>query len=407
MNSKLISSYFSLSIHRLFFIFFGLIFWFLLDLSYQIFVHMNFNMSWFSLNITSKYWEALVLYVILLCSAPKIFNKPSDFFMNILLFLYIAPLLIFYGLADQQRSYLYIVLMGYVIIDIIKKRKLFYFPFFKYGASIVFFLLICGATLTTIFYVLSLKTLYLNLNFNEIYKFRELSREIIDFGVMGYLNTWAFKVFGPFLLTLALYKKQYLWVIAITLLFIFWFAVNNHKIVLLIPAVIIFFFLFFSKFKFLSIVPLLLIIIISICLLSYYIIDDLWLSSLFIRRALFVPSFLTFVYYEFFSTYGFIYWSDSILSRFIDYPYHLNPPKLIGSYLGDEAHANNSFLSTGYMHLGALGIIVYSVLVGFLFKIIDSISNRGKWHTSCRKRRYGIFYFSRRKYCCYKCNQYF
>ena len=29
------------------------------------------------------------------------------------------------------------------------------------------------------------------------------------------------------------------------------------------------------------------------------------------------------------------------------------------------------------MHLGALGIIVYSVLVGFLFKIIDSISNRG------------------------------
>jgi hypothetical protein len=138
MKSKLITSYFTSTIQRLFFIFSGLIFWLLLDLSYQIFIHVNYNNSWFPLSMIGKYWEALLLYVILLCSAPKIFDKPSDFFMNILLFVYIASLLMFYGLADQQRSYLYIVLMGYVIIDLVKKGKPFSFTVFKHGARIAF-----------------------------------------------------------------------------------------------------------------------------------------------------------------------------------------------------------------------------------------------------------------------------
>ena len=381
MKSKLISSYFSLTIHRLFFIFSGLIFWLLLDLSYQIFVHVNYDKSSFSLNITSKYWEALLLYVILLCSVPKIFNKPSDFFMNIFLFGYITPLLVFYGLADQQRSHLYIVLMGYFIIDIVKRGKLFSIPLIKskYMSTIVFFLLISGALLTTVWFIINLKNLDLNFNFDEVYHFRHKSVEIINFGAMGYINNWAYYVFGQILLIFALSKRQYFWVIVIMLLYVFWFTVSNHKIVLFIPVFTIIFFLFFFKNKFLIILPLILTINISICLLTYYIADVLWISDLFIRRALFIPSFLTFTYYEFFFTHQFIYWSDSILSRFIDYPYHLDPPKLIGNYLGfnNDVSANNSFLSTGYMHLGVLGIIIYSALVGLLFKIIDSIGNRG------------------------------
>ena len=104
--------------------------------------------------------------------------------------------------------------------------------------------------------------------------------------------------------------------------------------------------------------------------------DILW-GSLFIRRVFFVTSFLTFTYYEFFSLHEFVYWSSSITSSFIDYPYELNPAEVIGAYIGTDAHANNSFLSTGYMHAGILGIIFYGILVGLLLRLIDSLSHKG------------------------------
>lgn len=70
------------------------------------------------------------------------------------------------------------------------------------------------------------------------------------------------------------------------------------------------------------------------------------------------------------------HWSSSITASFVDYPYELNPAKLIGSYLGTDSHANNSFLSTGYMHAGIPGVILYGILVGLLFRLIDSLSNK-------------------------------
>ena len=119
MSYKLIIFPFSLVTHKLFYIFSGLIFWLLLDFGYRFFVSEFYSVR-FYLNLTSKYYEALLIYIILLCITPRIFNKPSDFFMNIFLFGFITPLLLFYGLADQNRGYLYIVLLGYVIINFIE-----------------------------------------------------------------------------------------------------------------------------------------------------------------------------------------------------------------------------------------------------------------------------------------------
>ena len=56
-----------------------------------------------------------------------------------------------------------------------------------------------------------------------------------------------------------------------------------------------------------------------------------------------------------------VYWSGSITNLFINYPYKMNPALLIGNYLAVlGSSANNSFLSTGYMHAGIWGIIFYS-----------------------------------------------
>jgi hypothetical protein len=83
------------------------------------------------------------------------------------------------------------------------------------------------------------------------------------------------------------------------------------------------------------------------------------------------------VYYEFFSQNQWVFWSNSFASQFINYPYDLNPAQLIGSYMGTGSHANNSFLATGYMHAGTAGIVAYSIFVGFLFRVIDSLAHKG------------------------------
>ena len=103
----------------------GLLLWLALDLGYRFYVNPIHAYSGFYLNISwVKYIEGLFLYILLLIIAPRRLRRPSDYFMNFLLFGLIAPLLLFYGLSDQSRAYLYVVLLGYVIIDWFRRGRL-------------------------------------------------------------------------------------------------------------------------------------------------------------------------------------------------------------------------------------------------------------------------------------------
>jgi hypothetical protein len=138
-----------------------------------------------------------------------------------------------------------------------------------------------------------------------------------------------------------------------------------------------FLWVWFRYSKALALVPLAMSIVVIISMYFYFCWDDVIWGSLFVRRIFFIPAQLTFTYYEFFSSNQFVFWSNSFLSGFFDYPYDRNTALLIGDYMGGESSANNSFLSTGYMHAGIFGVIIYGVLVGLLFKIIDSIARDG------------------------------
>ena len=53
------------------------------------------------------------------------------------------------------------------------------------------------------------------------------------------------------------------------------------------------------------------------------------------------------------------------------------PAQLIGQHIGTDSHANNSFLSTGFAHAGIVGITIYSILVGLMFRLLDSVAVKG------------------------------
>lgn len=361
------------------FIVIAMVFRGLLDLVYLLFINPVFSYSGFFLDVCLlKYIESWLVLVLLVAMFPKKLSKPSDFLMTFIFFSLLVPLLAFYALSNASRDGLYVVLVSMVLIVVFRSGKPFFIPLFTAGPIIAYSILSIGIFAVTVLMIKSGGLAFFNLNLMRVYEFRSDVGEVINRGVMGYLNVWAQKVFGPIVLAVALWKKKYSLALAVFGLHVLWFGISSQKSVLFYPLVIFFLWFGFQRSRALALVPLGMSILILMGFLSYLFFSDIILGSLFIRRVFFLPSLLAFAYYDFFSQNQLVYWSNSITSSFIQYPYNLKPPELICSYaLGKECHANVSFLSTGYMHAGILGTIIYGILVGLIFRCIDSLANKG------------------------------
>jgi hypothetical protein len=356
----------------------GMIFRLVLERAYTDFVvpwyeGVGFTMS----DNLDKYAESWVLYVGLLLLIPAKTRKPSDFLICLTFFAYLAPLLIFYGLADKSRWALYCVIAQYAIVNLVRVRRPVRVPVVKNGPAIALWVSITGVVVATTWLVASGGLANFNLNLDAVYEFREDANSAINVGVWSYIIVWASAVCGPLLLMQALRDKQRTLALGIVLLHVFWFGVSSQKAVLFFPALVLFLNAFFKRSCALSMIPAGMSLVVIISLLSYYATESLFLSGMFVRRVFFIPSHLTFTYFEFFEQNPFVYWSNSFLSSFITYPYDESVPLLIGNYLGEQnAWANNSFFSTGYMHAGYLGVAIYGLVAGALLKVIDSLVSR-------------------------------
>lgn len=355
------------------FIFSAILFKIILEYTYVNFVNFIYAYLGFDLDVSFiKYLESWIIYLLFLSFTPHILKKTSDFVINILFFSYLSPLLVFYSLTNATREYLYIVLLGILIIFLFRQGKKIKVSNIKNGHIYAYILCILGVLSVCLWLVFSGGLNFFNLNLARVYDFRSDVGSAINLGLMGYLNIWAFKVFGPFLLIIFLSSRMYFFASLIFLLHFFWFGVSSNKAVIFYPFIILFVFIWFKNNKGLSLIPISFILIIFFSYLFYIIFDNNLFGSLFIRRLFFVPSFLTYTYYDFFSNEQYIFWSNSVTSAFIDYPYNLSPPKLIGEYLGTQSNANNSFLSTGFMHAGILGIVFYAIIFALVLRLYDS-----------------------------------
>lgn len=359
------------------FLYSAIFFRIVLDIGYIEIVSPTFSSIGFMLDINvGKYFESWVLYITLIIAFPRRLNKASDYLMAYMLFSFLTPLLVFYGLSNATREYLYSVLLAVTFITVFRTGRPLNLPAIKGSRFLAHLIIGIGVVFVTGWMIYSGGLSFFNLDFSKVYDLRRDVGNLINEGLMAYLNVWAYNVFGPVLLTLALWKKNYVLAAIVIGLHVVWFGISSHKGVLFYPFVIIFIWFWFGKFRGLAIIPLGMAGVVVFSSLAFIVFDETWLSSLFLYRVFFVPPFLTFTYFEFFSINPFVYWSESILSKFIDYPYDLGTAELIGRHLENGYFANNSFLSTGYMHAGHPGMIFYGVLAGLLFRLIDSVSTK-------------------------------
>jgi hypothetical protein len=104
------------------------------------------------------------------------------------------------------------------------------------------------------------------------------------------------------------------------------------------------------------------------------------LPSILLRRSFFVPAHLNYIYFEYFSDHEYLYWSNSVLKFFFDYPYDISATHVIGRYLGNsEMAANTGIFGSGYMHFGIIGIFIYVFIVSLLINLINQFNSLPIW----------------------------
>lgn len=351
-----------------------LVFRFALEFGYVFFVNPMYSYAGFvSEPSWVKYVESWCLLLVTMLFVPWRLVRLSDCFIVLAYTGLIIPLLSLYALADHARWIVYAVLLQFFLVLLFRRGHLIHLSPVKGGFTIAVWLSMALIAGLSVWYVASGGIAYMNFDLSRVYDFRREAGEVIAPGIFAYVNPWVWKIFGPLLLAVAIWKRWW-WVAAFVLMsHAFWFSVANHKSILFYPVVILAISYWFRRSDGLSVLTLGFAIVVVTATIVFLVSGDALAASLFVRRLFFVTANNTFDYYYFFSENAKVWWSSSSVSMgLVQQVYELNPPDLIGEWRGTGSHVNNSFLSTGYMHGGWWGLIVYGIIGGLVFRLVDS-----------------------------------
>lgn len=361
----------TIAAHTYFLILFG---------AYVFFVNPLFEYAGFALAAdVFKLLEVTAIYSFLICVLRTRVTYPSDVFSALLVFIAAAPLLIFYATNTVDRLHLYTIILPIIAIILASTTR----PKISIStiklSTLTLFLSYLTLILVVGYFVGNGLLRNFNLDFDLVYEFRQEIEEQSSSRLFAYIQVWSAKVLGPFLLAIALYRRSVVGITSVICFHAFLFGVSSHKSVLFYPLVVVGIWFWLSRSSAVSyFVWLLSLVVLSSTVWSVFT-ESLYPATYIIRRVLFVPAQLNFSYLEYFSINGFVWWSNSVLSAFIEYPFDQNYTLLIGEFTGSGAFANNMFLATGYMHAGIFGVFLYSLIFSFTLRFIDSVAGASRW----------------------------
>ncbi len=226
---------------------------------------------------------------------------------------------------------------------------------------------------------------YKNLLLLEVYETRALMTAKVNNLYTNYAYSWFSKVLIPALFVFGVYFRNRFTIIISSIFLIFLFLCGAHKTVFVgfIMVLILYKFDYQKKANYLI---KFIIVLGIISLVASLIFNNDFLMRMTIRRTMFLPALLDILYFDFFDS-NHLYWSQSFLSGFFEYPYQYQHYYVIGdTYFNSKVWAaNNGIISDGFMNFGILGVIINSIIVGFYFSFLNQLNISGKF--------FGIFFF--------------
>ena len=176
----------------------------------------------------------------------------------------------------------------------------------------------------------------------------------------------------------SLTKKIFLTFLLIVL-YIGIFGLTSHKFFLFIIFMLVILYVLAEKYKDISFTSIVLFIAFLTGMYFWDTDSGFITKSLLVRRLIMIPAQINYDYYHFFSHNPFVFFTDSKFLPFkylLTFSYDLDVPHLIGReiYGHPDMSANTSWIGNGYAHAGFIGMVIYAVIIGIIFKYLDYLA---------------------------------
>lgn len=353
----------------------------MLEVSYKLIINPIYGYSGFILDLNFlKLFESYIFLIPIFLFLPRGQEKISTIGLKLLFLLIIVPTLSIYALTNAPRPYLYFFLISFCVtiltvkifptIKVRKMRNSNMALFFILGmiSFFVYIVLIKYNGLPTI-KALLLSTVY------------EIRREV-SWGpsIMGYLVPWQANIVNCFLIGFTWYKRRYFAFLLVLGLQLLLFLICAHKSFLLNPFLVIFLIYAVQKKRLMTISFTFLIIFILFSAALHKLQFTDIPTSMFLRRAIFMPAKISFDYYDFFSRNEKTHLSQSKVGLgLFENPYEdydMSTANMMGMvYLNNpECNMNTGYMGDAYMNFGVGGMLIFSSILGLIFVLADSFT---------------------------------
>ncbi|MDY4747318.1 MAG: hypothetical protein SO251_00790 [Candidatus Fimisoma sp.] len=331
-------------------------------------------------------WKVLLSTVIIInifIRVDQFKREPSILLFNLFFYVTIIPISVIYGCCNMNSAYYFIIIIGTSIclmiinkshiaeinrVNSIKESGVIipYIGIFTVGILLCVMLYHFGLPSTDAF------------NFSKVYDIR-LHGDYIDNKIFNYLFNWSTAVILPMLIARELTLKRHFFVfiyIAVTVIFYLYTA--SKAIIFMIPVIVGIYFL--SKTKQVNYWFTLIFNagIIGVSLLALT--DKYLLYSYFVRRAMLLPAYLKFLYYDFFTIHDKIGLAGTLWGSAAGYPfpYENGLGVEISKYFfnNDIMNSNTGFLAEGYYRGGYIGVLCVMALFAVILKQVDRLTER-------------------------------
>ncbi len=324
-------------------------------------------------------WLAATLVAV---AMPRWLNRPSAVILWIIFVITVVPAIFMAPYVDllntgQALTLILVLALVYTLVALGTRRRK---PFTAFRVQVspgVFWLIIAVFSLVT--YVLLAVTVGLSLHFVsilDVYSVRAgyVSRLSND-AVLSYLVQAQSTVVNPLIIANGIQTRRWILVAIGILGQALIFSDTGYKTVLFsVPALILFAVLYFRRPE-----PRASILLFgaTFVIAVAAAIDGLqhsaiW-TSLFSRRFLLTPGMLTSAYVSFFQSHPQTHLSYSILSRWVQYPYQLKPPNVIGEWLANAPTTamNANLFADGFENFGWFGLVGAGAVLLIYIRALD------------------------------------
>lgn len=328
---------------------------------------IELNISYIKL-IEFLSYHALITYLF-------IYNKRHSFILfNFIFYCFvIAPIYCYYATADQPRIFMSAILIGHVMIvlfTIYLPSAIFPRINRQQSSFITFMMILSVIALTFIFFVTlrGLPDLSL-LDISTVYEYRSGLESSF---LLEYLRSMLVYAVAPLLIPLFFFYRRYFFLLLTLAMIMVTFLYTGSRIIFMLVFFMIVFTILMQLKRPITLGFLGLSALFgTVTFLNGT--DFYFISHFIFFRPIETPAWLTFVYYEIFSSRENYYLIENFDSSV--YP----APQLVGDILfpyDPNSWANVGFIGHAYYNFGIQGIILFSIILGLILAFSKSIADK-------------------------------